>query len=197
MPASTRTWAEVSYPRRRDRPGPRRVARGEPEPAGTEPPEPPEPPVRGPAVGARPGGAQVASRYAGAMLLHAFLGRAEVGTVLGGASGRPGDVALLTAASLAFALGAASAEATKAPDPGAGRAAGRAGCAARAARTLRPRLAAIADGCDPLGVQASPTPSGPDSSSNLAFCSTKPQLKPPFLDRERAPSATPGVGRRH
>jgi hypothetical protein len=103
------------------------VAREEPEPCGADEIVPAGPvPVAGtagagsgPAAGrALPpgpwlGAAYLASRYAGAMLLHAFFDRAEAGTVLAGASGRPGDVALLTAASMAFALGASSVEATK------------------------------------------------------------------------------------
>src|SRR6266702_4205217 len=62
------------------------------------------------------------------------------------------DLGLLTATSLAFALGASSAEATKHLVPaqagilaGIGRLPG--------PRTLRPRLAAIADHCDPLALQ--------------------------------------------
>ena len=107
-----------------------------------------------PARGAQLGGAYLASRYAGAMLLHAFFDRADAGTVLGGASGRPGDVALLTAASLAFALGASSVEGTKhLIRAQAGPLAGLA--VLPELRTLRPRLAAIAGGCDPLALQAS------------------------------------------
>ena len=101
------------------------MAREEPEPRGTDEIGPV--PVAGttagdgrdPAAGRalppgpRLGAAYLASRYAGAMLLHAFFDRAEAGTVLAGASGRPGDVALLTAASMAFALGASSVEGTK------------------------------------------------------------------------------------
>ena len=62
--------------------------------------------------GARDGDARpetVRSRYAGAMLLHAFFARAAAGTVLAGAAG-PQDVALLTAVSMCFALGAATTE---------------------------------------------------------------------------------------
>src|SRR5216684_6733597 len=59
-------------------------------------------------------GGQVASRYAGAMLLHAFGGRAGAGEILaaaaGGEDGRPGDAALLSAVSMCFALGAATTE---------------------------------------------------------------------------------------
>ena len=50
------------------------------------------------------------SRYAGAMLLHAFLAQAGAGTVLASAGGEPRDVALLTAVSMSFALGAATTE---------------------------------------------------------------------------------------
>ena len=52
----------------------------------------------------------VRSRYAGAMLLHAFFARAAAGTVLAGAAAGPEDVALLTAVSMCFALGAATTE---------------------------------------------------------------------------------------
>ena len=62
------------------------------------------------------------SRYAGAMLLHAFfdrVGAAAVFAPLTGAGPAPArsrrfdDVALLTATSVAFALGVGSVEATK------------------------------------------------------------------------------------
>jgi hypothetical protein len=49
------------------------------------------------------------------MLLHAFLAQAGAGTVLAAAAGGPGDVALLTAVSMSFALGAATTEHLKAP----------------------------------------------------------------------------------
>ena len=145
-----------------------RIAREEPEPSGVGQIVPPGPvPVAGTAAGAgrgpaagralppgpRLGAAHLASRYAGAMLLHAFFDQAQAGTVLAGASGRPGDVALLTAASMAFALGTSSVEATKhLIRAQAGPLAGLA--ALPELRTLRPRLAVIADGCDPLALQA-------------------------------------------
>ena len=114
---------------------------------------------RGPAAGRalppgpRLGAAYLASRYAGAMLLHAFFGRVDAGTVLATAGG-PGEVGLLTAASLGFALGASSVEGLKhlirvQAGPLAGLA------VLPELRTLRPRLAAIADACDPLALQAS------------------------------------------
>ena len=75
----------------------------------------PEPPGRGPRAGhlpcPGPRPAAVSSRYAGAMLLHAFLAR-DAGRVLAAAAG-PG-VALLTAVSMCFALGA-STRAVQAP----------------------------------------------------------------------------------
>ena len=92
------------------------------------------------------------SRYAGAMLLHAYPGRA--GEILPDAAG--GDVrdaALLSAVSTCFALGAATAEQFKHLAPAeAGPLAGLA--ALPSLRTLRPRLAAIADATDPLELQA-------------------------------------------
>ena len=112
----------------------------------------------------RPGGEQswplvpegvFRSRYAGAMLLHGFFARAGAGTVLARAGGRaagPGDAALLAAVSMCFALGAATAEQFKhltaaeaGPLAGLGVLPG--------LRTLRPRLAQIADAADPVAVQ--------------------------------------------
>ena len=98
------------------------------------------------------------SRYAGAMLLHAFGGRVGAGTILaaaGGGSGqarRSGDLALLSATSTCFALGAATVEQFKHLT---------AACAGPLAglavlpdlRTIRPRLAAIAEATDPVAVQ--------------------------------------------
>jgi hypothetical protein len=99
----------------------------------------------------------VRSRYAGAMLLHAFSDRVGVARVLGPlcTPGQPhfDDMALLCATSMAFALGTDSVEATKhlireqvGPLAGLDR--------LPALRTLRPRLAALAESCDPLVLQA-------------------------------------------
>src|ERR1039458_3444465 len=83
-------------------PGPGEPRAGEPrvpeteEAAGTR--------LAGPDPARQP--ATSSSRYAGAMLLHAFLARAAAGTVLADAAARPGDVALLTAVSMCFALSA-------------------------------------------------------------------------------------------
>jgi hypothetical protein len=133
-------------------------AAAEPEAAGSgaaEPGEaagtgPAEPGTRPQAAGLRP--AAVSSRYAGAMLLHAFLARAGAGTVLAAAGGGPQDVALLTAVSMCFALGAATTEQFKhlaaaeaGPLAGLGTLPG--------LRVLRPELAKIADGTDPLKLQ--------------------------------------------
>src|SRR5271165_5671142 len=101
-----------------------------------------------------PAGGVLASRYAGAMLLHAFFARTDAGSALP-ASGerRPADVALLTAVSMCFALGADTVEQFKhlaAADAGP-----LAGLAVLPGlRTLRTRLARIADGADPVAVQA-------------------------------------------
>jgi hypothetical protein len=100
----------------------------------------------------------VASRYAGAMLLHAFGARAGAGDILAAAAGdrdgrRFADVGLLSAVSTCFALGAATIEQFKHLTSGAaGPLAGLAGLPGL--RTLRPRLAGIADGADPLELQA-------------------------------------------
>src|SRR5712691_9439187 len=94
------------------------------EPLFTGPEPEPEPgPEPGPGAGAGlppagglrawplPAGGVFRSRYAGAMLLHAFGGRAGAGEILaaaaGGQDGRPGDAALLSAVTMCFALGAA------------------------------------------------------------------------------------------
>src|SRR5271154_4936406 len=95
----------------------------------------------------------VASRYAGAMLLHAFLARADAGAVLGGAGKTGMDAALLTAVSVCFALGAATIEQFK--HLAAAEAGPLAGLGVLPGlRTLRPELAAIADGTDPVALQA-------------------------------------------
>ena len=44
------------------------------------------------------------------MLLHAFFAQAGAGTVLAAVAGEPGDVALMSAVSMCFALGAATTE---------------------------------------------------------------------------------------
>jgi hypothetical protein len=122
--------------------------------------------VAGLAAEPGPGGPKISggvfwSRYAGAMLLHAFTARAGAGQVLesaagagrpGGRPGRFSDVALLSVTSLCFALGAETTEQVKHLT---------ASCAGPLAglgvlphlRTLRPALAAIADAADPLALQ--------------------------------------------
>ena len=142
-----------------------------PEP-GPEPepePEPESEPGPGPGAGAGlppagglrawplPAGGVFRSRYAGAMLLHAFGGRAGAGEILaaaaGGEDGRPGDAALLSAVSMCFALGAATTEQFK--HLAAAEAGPLAGLAALPGlRALRPELAAIADRTDPLRLQS-------------------------------------------
>ena len=88
------------------------------------------------------------------MLLHAFFARTDAGSALP-ASGerRPADVALLSAVSMCFALGAGTVEQFKhlaAADAGP-----LAGLAVLPGlRTLRSHLARIADGADPVAVQA-------------------------------------------
>ena len=115
----------------------------------------PEPGVVPPGFGGSPGpaeGSGVFSRYAGAMLLHAYPGRA--GEILPDAAGGDArEAALLSAVSSCFALGAATAEQVKHLAPAeAGPLAGLA--ALPSLRTLRPRLAALADAADPLALQA-------------------------------------------
>ncbi len=142
-------------------PGPEPEAQAQAEAAPGPGPE--AGPAGGAGAGAPPGGpgpawplvpdGVFASRYAGAMLLHAFGDRAGAGEILAAAAGgQPGDVALLSAVSMCFALGAATLEQFKhltaaAAGPLAGLA------ALPDLRTIRPRLAAIADSTDPVALQ--------------------------------------------
>ena len=147
-----------------EQPGPAAPVPPEPEPA--QAPGPAGRPAPGPGAAAEPEGGEPAaepqtgpaaawSRYAGAMLLHAFGARTGAGDILRDAAGQdaqPGDVALLSAVSMCFALGAATAEQFK------HLAAAEAGPLAGLSRlpdlrTLRPGLAAIADRADPLRLQ--------------------------------------------
>lgn len=101
-------------------------------------------------AGLRRGSGEVASRYAGAMLLHAFCARTGAGVLLPGVAGA--DAALLTAVAMCFALGAHTTEQFKHLAPAeAGPLAGLA--VLPGLRALRPRLAQIADGVDPLELQ--------------------------------------------
>ena len=85
------------------------------------------------------------------MLLHAFFARTAAGAVLAGAAG-PQDVALLTAVSMCFALGAATTEQFK--HLAAAEAGPLAGLSTLPGlRALRPELARIADAADPLRLQ--------------------------------------------
>ena len=135
---------QLTAPELLEQPQPQAVA----EPAG------PVPPGFVPGHGGPPA-RTVRSRYAGAMLLHAFAARAGAGDVFAAAAGQDaaaGDVALLAAVSACFALGAATTEAFK------HLAAAEAGPLAGlitlpGLRTLRPRLSAIADRADPLELQ--------------------------------------------
>jgi hypothetical protein len=132
----------------------------EPEPGAGADPEPE--PAPGTGAGLPPGGGPpgwplpaegaLRSRYAGAMLLHAFLAQAGAGTVLAAAAGGPGDAALLSAVSMSFALGAATTEQFK--HLAAAEAGPLAGLAVLPGlRALRPALARIADRTDPVALQ--------------------------------------------
>ncbi|MDQ6724709.1 MAG: hypothetical protein M3066_00810 [Actinomycetota bacterium] len=106
---------------------------------------------------ARLGEVEVGSRYAGAMLLHPFLDLVGAGDVLArlgsGPARRYDTTAVALCAMFGLALGTGSVEATKHP--------GRADLGALAGirsapelATMRARLGAMADGCDPLALQA-------------------------------------------
>jgi hypothetical protein len=138
----------------------------EPQPEPEPEPEPESQPESLPQLGLAGGGlARVRqgtffSRYAGAMLLHAFSDRVGASGVLAGAVGVPpaagsarfDDVALLAATSMVFGLGAATVEQVKHLTAAeAGPLCGLARLPDRS--TLRPRLAAIADRVDPLALQ--------------------------------------------
>ena len=142
---------------RDQRPGPEADAvleQDAPEPEQPEPALRPEPGVVPPGFAGTARAAEgsgVFSRYAGAMLLHAYPGQA--GQILPEAAGDARDAALLSAVSTCFALGAATAEQFKHLAPAeTGPLAGLA--ALPSLRTLRPALAAIADSTDPLKLQA-------------------------------------------
>ena len=158
------------------RPGPGEQGAGGPCPRGEPEPEPGPEPVSGAGAGGPAGGDGVPgpgwplvaeevfrSRYAGAMLLHAFFARADAGSVLAGAAAGPGRAAGpgLAAGGCGAAvcgehvLGARRGDhgAVQAPGRRRAGAAGRAGDAAGAAGTAQ-ALAQIADAADPLNVQA-------------------------------------------
>jgi len=114
----------------------------------------------GPATGAE-GSVRIAAgvhrcRYAGATLLHAYLDRVGAGgvfaTLTGGPARRYDDIAVLTTATLGFALGIDTVEGSKhLRRADAGAAVGLREIPEL--RTLRSRLGALADGSDPLALQ--------------------------------------------
>ena len=108
------------------------------------------------AGGARIGEGSFTSRYAGVMLLHPFLDRVGAAGVLSQACDRSprryDDLGVLTATCLSFALGTTTVEASKhlvrhQLGPAAGI------TALPELRTLRPRLARLAEATDPLVLQ--------------------------------------------
>jgi transposase len=131
----------------------------EPAPAPVPAPEPVVGSAPATVAAARIGEGVFTSRYAGAMLLHAFADRVRAEATFNQVANplprqRFDDVAVLAATSVVFALGFSSLEQAKHPD--------RAQVGPTVGigtlpelRTLRPRLATIADRCDPLGLQRS------------------------------------------
>jgi hypothetical protein len=113
-------------------------------------------PVAQCAGSARVGTGSYRCRYAGAMMLFPYLdlvgAQGIFGTLTGGPARRYGDQHVLTTATLGFALGAGTVEATKhLPRAEAGAAVGLE--ATPALGTLRGRLSALADNADPLALQ--------------------------------------------
>ena len=126
---------------------------GEVEPVGSEPVGTP---VAGFAGSARIATGAYRCRYAGAMLLFPYLHRVGAGAIFGTLTGGPArrydDLAVLSTATISFALGTGTLEGTKhLRRAEAGAAVGLAMVPELA--TLRPRLSALADGSDPLGLQ--------------------------------------------
>ncbi len=109
---------------------------------------------------ARLEGAEAGCRYAGAMLLHPFLDLVGAGDVLGGLGSGPArrydTTSVGLCAMFGLALGTGSVEAIKHLGRADLGALAGIGCAPELA-TLRARLATMADGCDPLAVQATLT----------------------------------------
>jgi len=95
-------------------------------------------------------------RYAGAMLLHPYLHRVGAesifATLAGGPARRYDDLAVLTTATIGFALGIDTVEGSKHLRRAEAGAAVGLGCVPEL-KTFRTRLGALADGGDPLGLQ--------------------------------------------
>src|ERR1035437_5377644 len=113
-------------------------------------------PVVPPAGSARIGTGSYRCRYAGAMMLYPYLNlvgaQGIFATLTGGPARRYGDLSVLTTATLGFALGAGTVEATKHLRRGeAGAAVGL--TATPELSTLRARLSALVDNNDPLALQ--------------------------------------------
>ena len=124
----------------------------------------------------------------GAMLLHAFFARAAAGTVLADAAAGPGDVALLTAVSMCFALGAATtgqfkhlAAAEAGPLRGLSTLPG--------LRALRPELARIAGPADPLRLQSLFAAAMRPPALSCPVPATSMTTSSPIRARNRSPRA--------
>ena len=143
-----------------DLPEPTEQATEEPIEGPTEQallPEPAESVGAAPVVGsARIGSGSYPCRYAGAMLLHPYLHRVGAesifATLAGGPARRYDDLAVLSTATIGFALGIDTVEGSKhLRRADAGVAVGL--TTVGELKTFRTRLGALADGSDPLGLQ--------------------------------------------
>lgn len=141
-----------------DGPEPEPVVTGEAAALGAPGPAPdPAPAGQAGAGSARITAGCFPSRYAGAMLLHAFTDAVDATGVFGSATRhaprrRVDDIALLATTSTVFALGFSRLEQFKHPDRAQLGVLGGI-TALPELRTLRPRLGALAEGCDPLELQ--------------------------------------------
>src|SRR5450756_2016392 len=153
LPATSSTEPEHEHESTVAEPDDTEATKADPEPVVDEPAtELVAPPAGSAAIGT----GSYRCRYAGAMMLYPYLhvvgAQGIFATLTGGPARRYGDLGVLTTATLGFALGAGTVEAAKHLRRGeAGAAVGLA--ATPELGTLRARCSALAEHCDPLGLQ--------------------------------------------